>query len=680
MEGGDPRDKKRVCAEREQGSPPPPAPTLGEKGRNRAAVIGRRFHVIALAAMVVLAGSIYGNALHAPFQFDDRENISKVRTFDHIRRALEQPTLYKHRLVPYVTLAVDYRLWGNSTFGYHLFNVIVHVLNAFLVYLIAIRVLACGGTRKDREGAAGGEDEVCPAGSSSHLGSLSLSGPRDEQSRHILGLMVGLLFLAHPLQTNAVTYIVQRMVALVTLFYLGSFYAFVRAHPVDGKTGALSKGLLLLVSVVSFCLALWSKEIAVTLPGMIVVYYVLFVMENRRRALLKGVLHLAPVILLLGVIGYSYLYHQMGTLPAWSEPSGGHDWGMKHSLYTQVYVVVEYLKLLAFPLPRLMNVDHDIPVAQTFWQISTFGSALILIGVLLAGLWLVRRSKVMAFGIFWFFIALIPSSSVWPIWDRMVEYRTYLPGFGFHLVLGMAMYLIGGLVVAQTGARKGWIWAPLAAIVIMYAAGTIERNKVFNDVYGLWKDAVAKSPDKWRPHNNLADMYEQVGRHEEAIREYHAILELNPNVMRAHYGLGNVYRAMGKPERAISAYTRAIAVDSTFALAHNNLGIVYYESGRPELAEEEYSQAVTCEPEFVNPYNNLAVIYAEWGEYDRAIETIQQALRVDPKYAIGLQTLGRLHVLKGDSKQANPGSGRAAEARSWPRGGGTSRENAHRAD
>ncbi len=615
--------------------------------------IGRgRFHWLALGVIVVLALGIYANAMHAPFQFDDAESIDKVRTFDHIGRLWKQPTLYKHRIVPYLTLAVDYRLWGHRTFGYHLFNVVVHALNAFLVYLIAIRLLGYELLRKNWDGKLEeGQSEI--RNPKSEIGEeQALGGLGEARTRHMLALMIALLFLAHPLQTNAVTYIVQRIVSLVTFFYFLSFYAFIRAYPPGEKIGRMRKALWLAGSFGAFFLALWSKEIAATLPAVVLLYVFLFVVADRRRFLLKGALYLLPVALVVGVIGLSYLHQHIPLLPKWSEPAGGFYWGVKQNIYTQINVVVGYIKLLLFPFPRFMNIDRDVPLVETFWGGPTVLSALILIGLFLGTLWLAKRSRVLAFGIGWFFIALIPSSSVWPIWDLMVEYRTYLPGFGFHLVLGSVVYLAAHSVVARKGIRRAWIWAPFGVLLILYAAGTIQRNRVFGDVYGLWKDAALKSPNKWRPHNNLADAYEQVGNYEEALEEYRTVLKLDPGRMRAYYGLGNVYHAMGRPEEAIADYQRAIAVDSTFALSHNNLGIVYDELGRSDLAEEEYGKALRLKPDFVKPYNNLAILYAQRGELERAKGTIARAIRLDPRYAIGHHTLGKIYALQGKWEQA----------------------------
>ena len=669
MSQGDQKMNNQEAKEMKGPSPRLPVSPSPPRGDGMGRV---RFHWLALGVMVVLALGIYANAMHAPFQFDDADSIDKVRTFDHIGRLLKQPTLYKHRIVPYLTLAVDYRLWGHRTFGYHLFNVIVHVLNGFLVYLITLRLFDCGLRIADC-GLKNRQPEIGEAAAPGGLGRgqseirdprseiddtpaqsdfFSPKALRDGSSRQMLALMIALLFLTHPLQTNAVTYIVERIVLLVTFFYFLAFYAFIRAYPPGEKIGRMPKALWLLGSFGAFFLALWSKEIAATLPAVVLLYVLLFVVEDRRRFLLKGALVLFPAALVVGVIGVSYLHQHIPLLPRWSEPVGGFYWGVKQNIYTQINVIVGYIKLLVFPLPRFMNIDRDVPLVETFWGGPTVLSALILTGVFLSTLWLAGRSKVIAFGIGWFFIALIPSSSVWPIWDLMVEYRTYLPGFGFHLVFGSLVYLVAHAVAARKGIRRAWIWAPFGVLLILYAAGTIQRNRAFNDVYGLWKDAALKSPNKWRPHNNLADAYEQVGNYEEARKEYRTVLKLDPGRMRAYYGLGNVYHEMGRPEEAIAAYQRAIAVDSTFALSHNNLGIVYDELGRSDLAEEEYGKALRLKPDFVKPYNNLAILYAQRGELERAKETIARAIRLDPKYAIGHHTLGKIYALQGKWEQA----------------------------
>ncbi|MCK5187704.1 MAG: hypothetical protein KAR43_11295, partial [Deltaproteobacteria bacterium] len=231
-------------------------------------------------------------------------------------------------------------------------------------------------------------------------------------------MAVALLFVSHPIQTNVVIYILQRMVSIVTFFYLLSFYLFIKA--VHLPKGGPKKAILYTGSFCTLILAIWSKEVAITLPLMMIIYYWIFGAKSKKISHRKVILISLSAGIVIGLT--AYLFYTSGRhpfFPHWSGPHLGFRWGIKENLYTQANVVIEYLKLLILPLPGKLNLDHDFPLYYSLFQFPTYLSLLTILVLNLFALLEAKRFPHLCFCILWWFVTLIPSSSIWPIWDIM---------------------------------------------------------------------------------------------------------------------------------------------------------------------------------------------------------------------------------------------------------------------
>jgi len=372
-------------------------------------------------------------------------------------------------------------------------------------------------------------------------------------------------------------------------------------------------------------------------------------------------------------------------------------------LATEMRVIITYIRLLFWPMGQ--SLDHDYPLYDSFFVPAVFLSFLILSAIVAIGAYSLYHSRVVpqdsrsssspgtrhslrlvAFGIFWFFITLAVESSIIPIADVISEHRLYLPSIGF--ILACTSALFGG-AEKLTSRRKGSVKVliTLLAITSLFLAGlTFARNIVWSSEVSLWEDVIQKSPMKARGYNGLGLAYYNMRQYDRAIAQFERAVALYPSYGAAFNNLGNALYQKGLYDRAIEAetraialgsdnpvfyfgrgmslakkgdydsaikdYTRAIAIDPGYADAYNNLGFVYHLRGAFSLAIEQYSQAIALDARNALFFENRGLAYAGNGELDKAIEDYSQAIALDPSLVSAYSGRGIAYSLEGRHVQA----------------------------
>jgi hypothetical protein len=475
---------------------------------------------LALGAVCAAAAVAYIPSFAVPFQFDDYARLGDHPSLQRGGVFAALPWLGASRVVPGLTLVLNYRLGGFDPFGFHVLNFAVHLLATLAVFALALTLC-----RTPRLRARWSPERALP-----------------------LATAAAFLFACHPLQTQAVTYIVQRYASIAALFYLWAVVCYARARnrQVGAEVGS-SLPFMIAAGVCAVC-AVLSKEHAVTLPvSLLLVEWIGYGWPRRRSvaigALLACVLFAVPVMWTAAVSRptaggaqsrLAHLRHSVGSMLRPGQTSAGATPALVY-LRTQAVVVPGYLRLVVLPWGQ--NVDHDVPLARSL------GAPVVAGGVLLAllaafGVSQVRRRPLLGFAILWCFITLSVESSVIGLPDVMVEHRMYLPMAG--VALGLAALFVAAV---QRAPRL----APAAGLLV--AAGlvalTFARNVVWLSPVTLWLDAAEKSPAKARPHTNAGMAYHTTDRFEEAIDHYCRALALEPgddvaraNLEVARYSLG----------------------------------------------------------------------------------------------------------------------------------------------
>lgn len=520
---------------------------------------------LAVAALAVLAAIAYANALHGTFVYDDVQHIRDnplVRDLANYFASLRGYRALPNRWVAYVTFALNYRVGGLAVSGYHLFNVGVHLANALLVY--ALVVLAFRAERLRTSALA--------------------------PSARTVGLVAAALFLAHPLQTQAVTYVVQRITSLAALFYLGSGVAYVawRLRREEGRAA----GGLLVASIASGLLAVRTKEIAATLPLAIVALELTLFGRVGRRWRAVAPFFALPLLIVTTVVH--------------ARPGGGllagadaatrvqTSVGRLEYLLTQSTVLAAYLRLLLLPVGQ--NVDHDPAIQRSIAAPEVLCAISLLAALAAFAVFLYRRTshatgqpsldpaaRLVALGIVWFFVAHAVESSVIPIVDVMNEHRMYLPSVGLFVAAGVGLTALARRLAPAEPARAA-MTAGLA-IAVALAIATRARNKVWSDEIALWSDAAAKSPNKFRPTLNVGTALIEGGRLREAITPLRRAIELDPSDAWPHVQLGGALLALGRTTEAEPELREALRMRAEDPEALFNLATLLARSGRRSEAK-----------------------------------------------------------------------------------------------
>ena len=529
----------------------------------------------AVGAVLVLGALAYSSSLRGEFVFDDLVQIVDNPAIRDLGSFLG-PSGYRmlpNRYVAYVTFALNYLAGGYDPFGWHLVNVAIHLANGVLVW--ALVVLAFRSPRL-RSSA------LVPASRAIAFASAAL-------------------FVSHPLTTQAVSYVVQRLASLATFFYLLSVVLYMTWRLSRATPGprALYVGVL-----VSALLAVRTKEIAFTLPVAMALVEWAFLDGGRRRWL--PILPVAALALLIP-LALVDLGMPASPAPVSAErsirvpiPAGRHDY-----LRTQAVVVTRYLGLLALPVGQA--VDHDVAIRRSWLAPDVAGSAFLLASLAAFGAWMAWRStqrggrpaldpsvRLVALGIGWFFLTLSVESSLVPIADVMNEHRAYLPSSA---LLPAAVTLLALLLrrvdpghVVRDIAIAGGLAASVLGVV------TWNRNLAWRNGETLWSDAAAKSPGHFRPVSNLGFLLSTQRRYPEATTVLRRGVEIDPASAAARVQLGVALFLGGKLEEAEVELRRAVALDPNDTDALFNLSVFLRATGRrPEarIYQERLRQVAT---------------------------------------------------------------------------------------
>ena len=602
-------------------------------------------HILTIA---VLGFLIYSNTFHSDFVFDDEIYIIQnpaIKDFSYFLDPLKVLDLTQFtgdftyafitRIAGYFTFALNYHFHGLDVTGYHVVNLLIHIINALLVYFL-IRLIF--------------ETPFFSDITMGHTSSPLLTPG-------VFALCSALIFVSHPVQTQAVTYIIQRWTSLATLFFLLSIFAYVKSR-LSGLRPV--KYTLYAVSFISALAAMLVKEISFTLPVMIaLIEFFLFQGEYRKR-----VLALAPFFLTMLVIP-SALFIAKGDFSLEDISDSLHtlasfpDVSRTDYLFTQFRVIVTYIRLLFLPIDQ--NLDYDYPVYHSFVAPPVFFSFLFLLFLFSLGIYCFFRSKdkavegrhelrIISLGILWFFITLSIESSIIPIKDIIFEHRLYLPSVGFV----MAVMGTVAIIIRRAGRRtvSKAIMAIIVCSVFVLGGAAYARNRVWKTNVSLWEDVVKKSPSKARPHNNLGVAYDKEGRLDNAINEYLLTIQIDPAYQEAHYNLGVAYDKKGRTDDAVRELLKAIQISPAYGQAHNNLGIIYGKMGRTKDAIREFLIVKQITPDSAKAYNNLGIMYARQGRTRDAIMEFLTAIQLNPDYVDAHYNLGLTYKKQGRLDEA----------------------------
>jgi len=583
-----------------------------------------------LLVFVIISFSIYSNTIDAPFHFDDRHTILEnpiiqVTTFSEIGKAgfKSSPT----RPVAFISFALNYYFHQHDLKGYHIVNIIIHILNGFLLFLFIKKTLDITSATPE-------------------------NSPKMEfLSPVFTAFFVVLVWLVHPLHTQSVTYIVQRLNSMAAMFYLLSFLLYIKGRNYQRacanqtprtETGQMPKsdspsknrntssdsrlpvpGLYFSGAALAWMLALGCKQTAAALPFFIFFYEWYFFQNLSKDWLKRHLKYVFGICFLFCFIAFIYL----GFNPLEKIKSIGDyahkEFSFTERLFSQFRVVIYYLSLLFYPHPSRLNVDYDFPLSHSLIDpLTTLLSFFTIIGLTGFAGHLAKKNRLLSFCIFWFLGNLVIESSVIPL-AVIFEHRTYMPSM-------LACLLV--IMLAVQYIRPNWLlFSVFGIVVVTFSVWTYERNRVWGDPVTLWKDCVKKSPQKVRPHFNLGVRLEDKGFFKDAIHYYSETLRLDPAYSKAHYNLANMLLKENRKAEAINHFSEALKIKPDYSKAHINLANVLTEEGKLKEAIPHFSEALRLEPNNPKAHHNLGLLYVRTGRLTEAITHFSKAVQLDPE-------------------------------------------------
>jgi tetratricopeptide (TPR) repeat protein len=608
-------------------------------------------HRIVALFFLIVGLAIYSNTFKVPPHLDD------VFTYadSTLEALLNRLTLSNTRLVADSTFAFNYWIAGPNVLGYHILNFIIHVLTAFLVYQLLFQILRLSNSNKSFPISAIANGHAAQA-----LPSL-------DDNLFWPSFFGGLLFLVHPLATQAVTYITQRYTSLATLFYVASVFCYLKARTIVlNKPGVQSTdpeqklffdprhlawyGLSVLAAV----LAMYTKEMSVTLPVVILLVEFLFV-ECSFKNLGKRALYLLPILSTGLIIPLNHLpvlktadtvsmvetiTNADKILPRWADKE---YLSRRTYFFSQVGIIwFIYLRLLVFPWGQ--NIEHDFFVSDGPFHATTLAAFLGLLSLLALAALTIKRHRLLGFGILWFFVTVSITSSVIPNTIFVAEHRVYLPMIGLSLsVAGIYRHL----------KRPRIFWSFVIPIVLILSVLTFMRNQVWRDDLTLWADALEKSPNMSRPYVNYARALHGLGRVEETIALYEKVLTMpavpyKSDLMHKLYALGNlgtVYAERGMYQEALNCYQAAIRMTAPLHASdlYFNMGNLFAKLKKYPEALDAYQKAVEINPSNYRAYTNLGWELMMLKRNDEAEDALKKALKYNRRSAETYLNLATLY-------------------------------------
>jgi tetratricopeptide (TPR) repeat protein len=562
---------------------------------------------------------VYSNIFASPFIFDD---MSVVVNNPNIFSLWPQggSSISPTRIVAAISFSLNYAWSGFSPAEYHLINILIHCGAGLFLYGVMRRTLL-----------------------------LPRWNARFNASAPGLAFAIALLWIVHPLQTESVTYIAQRIEALMGLFFLMTFYGFIRA-----QSSPHSK-IWVAAAVAACAIGMGTKEIMVCAPILLFLYDGVFIASSwsdlaRQRWKLHSVFFSTWIVFFgLLVMGIAEATEEQAAL--FTTDSVRWDYAL-----TQLNVLIHYLKLSLIPYP--LCLDYRWPLVNSFSEALWPGTlTLLLAGASVWALW--RRSWAGFVGA-WFFIILAPTSSINPLPDVAFEHRMYLPLAGvlaFIVILiheGLSRHCIKGERSDSPIMRFGVIL--LGVVVLIFGILTHFRNETYHSEESMWKDVLLKRPDNFRTAVALSSAFINEGRYGEAEPLCTTLLarlpdfsKLSPEIIKknysrpgrpplplyysmAHNNLGNIALNSNHPEAAKQHFREAIRVMPGAAWAYLNLGQALFSENHISEAIVEWNRVLEIQPGDSQTHGLLGIAFSRDNQYQQAVNHFALSLKYNPAY------------------------------------------------
>jgi protein O-mannosyl-transferase len=569
----------------------------GAMDRREGRIVGVEHWVFA-AALVVAVLLVYQPAWHGAFIWDDDAHVTgpELRSWHGLYRTwFELGATQQYYPLLHSAFWLEYKLWGDTTLGYHLVNILLHSLAAVMVALI-LRRLAIPGA-----------------------------------------YLAAAIFALHPVHVESVAWITELKNTLSAVFYLGAALVYLRFDQTR-KTPLYWWALGL------FALGLLSKTVTATLPAALLV---IFWWQRGRLSWRRDVVPLLP-FLGIGAVA--------GVFTAWVERKliGAEGAAFDLTIIERCLIAGRaiwfYLGKLVWPA-ELIFIYPRWHVSQAIWWQYLFPlAALLLLGVL----WRLRRRwRGPLAGLLFFVGTLLPVlgfCNVYPfIYSFVADHFQYLASLGI-----ITLAAAGAALLLERwrlwGRPAGYCLCGIPLVIL--ATLTWRQSRMYSDIETLYRTTIARNPDCLMAHYNLGLRLASHGQVDAAIALYQQALVIKPDCVDVHYDLGTVLARRGEVEAAMAHFQKVLEIKPDHVKAHSNLGVALAGRGQVEAAIAHYERALAIEPDYADAHCNLGAALAVRGQVEAAITHYQKALAIKPNYADAHNNLGLALAGRGEVEAA----------------------------
>jgi protein O-mannosyl-transferase len=596
------------------------------------------WRIFILIALLILLS--YSNSFHATFHFDDFHNITQNTKLhidslspevlvDVISASFEKDSKegwMLYRPVSYVSFAINWYFGQNNVTGYHVVNVAIHVLTAFLLYLTILALF-------DSPNLAGGKKE----------------------DDYFIAALAACLWALNPIQTQAVTYIVQRMASMAAMFYILGMYCYVKSRISQSLT---NKILLLTGCCLSFLLAVGSKENAFLLPVSILLVEIIFFQDLTDSGTRKKFVWYGIAIFSFVFVSGVFLFISGDVF---GRIIGGYEnrtFSLSERLLTQPRIIVFYITQIFYPIADRLSLDHDIVVSTNlFSPWTTLPSILFILFLIVAAFHQIIKRPVFSFAILFFLVNHSVESSIIPL-ELLFEHRNYLPSLFLFLPFAAGIKWLINNYSKEKKMMEGLLIGFVSLLIGMFGFGTYVRNMAWVDEKTLWEDTMEKAPGRARAYQNLASTYYA------KIKDHDKIMELckealylkdstrNKAIIVSLANIAQVYADQKNHLKVIEVNNRILTIDPENLSAKYKLSLALIETGQLETAQKHLRELLSKKPNSVEYLNTMALILLKQKKPEKAIKHLITAIQSGRDDERTFLSLGVAKSLLGQFTQA----------------------------
>jgi tetratricopeptide (TPR) repeat protein len=573
----------------------------------------RLSEVFAICLLVLVAGGLYLNSINNIFtNWDDSmiygnpqirslswKNIENI--FSYVKGSTYQPV----RVLSY---AVDYYFWKLDPLGYHITNILFYILTCLMVYLTLFQL------------------------------SRSLREKRSPDSHERVALFGSLLFATHPVHVEAVTWLAARKEVLQGFFFFLAIWLYLKGRGRDGRDKIVYFGLVLLVIL----LAILSKPSAIVFPAVILVYEI-----AQRKDKWIDFVRSRWLFLVLSIfisIIFTYVLIKVMLDAGGVKPYRGGSFF--NNLLVSFHVFLYNIKLLIFTINY--SPAYTISVSNPILSLRTFIFVTITLLLIALSLWSLKHTKIIFFSFLFFLVTLLPYLNIIPISTLLADRYVFIGSFSSCFLLGIGF----DRFYASTGKRFSKGFFKLLAITLFlflltgYSFMTIWQNRIWENSYTLWADAVEKYPDSNTANALMGVVYMDLAMDQDAIKHLEKAVRLVPYDYQSRNNLGIVYGKSGEPEKALKEFSTAIQLKPDDDAVKINLSVFYQRQKEYKKAEEVLHYLLLKSPQNANLHFRLGLIYRDAGRNEEAVSEFLKSVELAPHIINGYEELGNIYASK----------------------------------